>query len=86
MALMLDTYGGTVRYETAITDDTLLKGRLDHVKEYLTLVGCSMEKITLATALSGGRGGSARDALMRQEEAEAAQNVLAQQGGFVSGQ
>jgi len=85
LALMLDTYGGTVRYETTNTDETLIDGRLDNAKEYLALVGCSMEKISFATALSGGRGGSVRDALETQEEAQAQPNVLQQQRGFIGG-
>lgn len=85
MALMLDTYGGTVRYETALTDKALIKGRLDNVKEYLTLVGVSMEKVALTTALSGGRGGVVRDALVAQDKAKEQPTVLSQQSGFTSG-
>jgi len=84
MALMLDTYGGTVRYETGITDEALIKGRLDNVKEYLTLVGVSMEKVALATSLSGGRGGSVRDALAAQDKAKQQPAVLGQQAGFTA--
>jgi len=69
MALMLDTYGGTVRYETCATDEKLIKGRLDHVKEYLTLVGCSMEKVALTTALSGGRGMSVAESIEAEDTA-----------------
>jgi len=85
MALMLDTYGGTVRYETALTDEALIKGRLDNVKEYLTLVGVSMEKVALTTALSGGRGGAVRDAIAAQDKAKEQPTVLSQQTGFTAG-
>jgi len=61
MALLLDTYGGVVRYETFSSDEDLIKKRLEHVKEYLTLVGCSMEKVALTTAVSGGRGMGVHD-------------------------
>lgn len=78
MALMLDTYGGVVRYETATTDERLIEGRLDHVREYLSLVGCSMEKITLATGVSGGRGGRAQKAVLDEDTAlESLENTSA---------
>jgi len=69
MALMLDTYGGTVRYEAGTTDERLIEGRLDHVREYLSLVGCSMDKVKLATAVSGGQGGRASVAIEAEDNA-----------------
>lgn len=59
MGPLLDTYGGTVRYETQATDEVLVQARLDHVREYLTVVGCDMDRIELRAMLSGGRGMSA---------------------------
>ena len=73
MALLLDTYGGVVRYEASTIDETLIKGRLDHVKEYLTLVGCTMEKVALTTGISGGRGMSVATTLEAEDAAQAAQ-------------
>ncbi len=73
MALMLDTYGGVVRYEASTTDEKLIKGRLDHVEEYLTLVGCSMEKVAIATGLSGGRGMSVAKSIEAEDAAHEAQ-------------
>ncbi len=79
MALMLDTYGGMVRYEAGTTNETLIEGRLDHVREYLSLVGCSMDKITLATAVSGGRTGRASLAIEAEDMAlESLENASAQ--------
>jgi len=69
MALMLDTYGGVVRYEASTTDEKLIEARLDHVKEYLTLVGCSMEKVTLTTGCSGGRGMSVAKSIEAEDTA-----------------
>ncbi len=82
MALLLDTYGGVVRYEASTTDEELIKGRLDHVKEYLTLVGCSMEKVALTTGLSGGRGMSVANSIETEDalhEAQIGQMKNAQQ-------
>lgn len=73
MALLLDTYGGVVRYETSTTDEKLIKARLDHVNEYLTLLGCSMEKIALTTGLSGGRGMSVAMSIEAEDAAHQAQ-------------
>jgi len=56
MAKLLDTYGGTVRYETDMTDEALVKERMDHVREYLTLTGCDMARVKVAVGLAGGVG------------------------------
>lgn len=85
MAIMLDTYGGVVRYEPSTTDKTLIQGRLDHVREYLTLVGCSMEKIALTTALSGGRGGRASEAVEAEDTAFEPQKDLSAPSLILSG-
>jgi hypothetical protein len=63
MAHLLSTYGGTVRYETAEADATLVNQRLDHVKEYLKVAGCDMDRVQVKTMISGGRGMPARDAI-----------------------
>lgn len=67
MAPLLSTYGGTVRYETTMTDATLVNQRLDHVKEYLKVAGCDMDRVQVTTKLSGGRGMPARDAIKINE-------------------
>ncbi len=56
MATLLDAYGGTVRYETFITDEALVKQRLENVREYLALTGCEMDRVSIKTMMSGGRG------------------------------
>ena len=53
MAVMLDTYGGTVRYETYATDEAFVQERLDHVGEYLATTGCDMTRVEIKTMLSG---------------------------------
>jgi len=71
MAMMLDTYGGTVRYETDVTDEAFVQKRLDHVHEYLATTGCDMSRVEVKAMMSGGRGMSAVKALAA--EARAAQ-------------
>jgi hypothetical protein len=56
MAALLNTYGGTVRYETDLGDQELLKKRMDHVREYLTVAGCNMDRVEVKAMISGGRG------------------------------
>ncbi len=56
MAHLLNTYGGTVRYETLAPDEAMIKQRLAHVREYLVLSGCNMERVVITTGMAGGRG------------------------------
>ncbi len=63
MAKLLHTYGGTVRYETTLNDEALMAQRLAHVREYLALTGCDMERVTVADMMSGGRGLSGDEAV-----------------------
>ena len=63
MATLLDAYGGTVRYETFITDEKLVKQRLDNVQEYLALTGCDMGRVSVKAMISGGRGMTASKAI-----------------------
>lgn len=64
MATLLDTYGGTVRYETFNTDEAFVKLRLEHVREYLALTGCDMGRVEIKAMISGGRGTSASKAIV----------------------
>ena len=66
MATLLDTYGGTVRYETFNTDEAFVKQRLDHVHEYIALTGCDMGRVQVKAMISGGRGMSASKAMIVQ--------------------
>jgi len=63
MAHLLNTYGGTVRYETDEADATLVSQRIDHVKEYLTMAGTNMDRVQVKSMISGGGGMTARKAM-----------------------
>ena len=63
MASLLDTYGGTVRYETFGTDEEMVKRRLEHVREYLALTGCDMGRVQIKAMISGGGGLAATKAI-----------------------
>lgn len=74
MALLLDTYGGTVHYETLMLDnEELVNARIEHAREYLSLVGCDMSKVNIKFGLAQGRGQRASLALETRAEAEAAE-------------
>lgn len=75
MAMMLDTYGGTVRYETDITDEEFVQKRLDHVHEYLATTGCDMSRVEVKAMMSGGRGMSAVKALAAEDKAAQAEGA-----------
>lgn len=63
LAPMLATYGGMLRYETYLADEVLVEQRLAHVREYLGLVGCDLDRVKIAAVMSGGRTTSAREGL-----------------------
>lgn len=56
MASLLNTYGGTVRYATSLADEEMIKNRIEHVREYLALVGCDMSRTDISVMEPGGRG------------------------------
>ena len=82
MAKLLNVYGGTVNYVARETDPTMIKKRLDHVQEYLTLSGCDMDRVTIQVGISGGNGGPAEEAVTAYRASE----VGAMRGDSSNGQ
>jgi hypothetical protein len=64
MAAMLNTYGGTVRYETDLRDEDLMQKRINNVREYLAVAGCNMDRVEVKAMISGGRGMAADKAMI----------------------
>jgi hypothetical protein len=64
---LLDVYGGTVRYETELTDDEEVAKRLEHISEFLATTGCNMDRVQIEAMMSGGRGMSAKDAIQARD-------------------
>ncbi|RJP32268.1 MAG: hypothetical protein C4547_14120 [Phycisphaerales bacterium] len=62
-ARLLNTYGGTVRYETFEPDAELVTERMGHVREFLASADCNMERVAVRSMMSGGRGARAIDAI-----------------------
>ncbi len=67
LAPMLDTYGGVLNYDTDMTDKSLTQARIQHVREYLALAGCSMEKVEVKPGLAQGRGVPAERAMQVEQ-------------------
>lgn len=84
LAAILNTYGGVVRYETFITDDELIIGRLDHVREYLAMAGCDMEVSGVKPMMSGGRGLAADRAIEIRKAGVTPDNEGQGGGGLLS--
>jgi len=71
MAVVLDSYGGTVRYETYQTDEAFIGQRLERVRDYLSLLGCDMDRIEVKAMMSGGRGFTGKEAAKVEEQGTA---------------
>ncbi len=69
MAHLLDAYGGTVRYETYLGEDALVKKRIENVREYLAMTGCNMDRVRIEPGMSGGRTVPADQAIKAHEKA-----------------
>ncbi len=67
LAAILNTYGGTLRYETVMADAAMIEKRVANVREYLSLVGCNMAAVDIAVMRSGGHGMSATEAMAKTE-------------------
>ena len=72
LALILDRFGGTVRYETFEKDRDRKSARLASVERHLTELGIDMTNVRVASLISGGRGMLARDAIAAKTKAASA--------------
>lgn len=70
MARLLNVYGGTVNYVARETDQSMIKKRLDHVQEFLTLSGCDMDRVKIQVGISGGYGGPAEEGVTAYRASE----------------
>lgn len=86
MARLLDTYGGTVRYQSDTVDEALVKERLDHVREYLTLTGCDMARVKVAVAQAGSIGMPGDEAVRKFNDGTAVKADAAPTAALTGGQ
>lgn len=56
MAILLNTYGGTVRYDSRSVASEMVGDRIAHIREYLEVSGCDMSRVKVETMMSGGYG------------------------------
>ena len=71
LSVLLDAYGGVIRYETFLTDEILVQQRLAHVREYLETIDCDVDRVKVRALMSGGRGMPGDEALTAREKAAA---------------
>jgi len=76
LAEMLKTYGGTLRYDTRLEDQNLLKARLARLRDFLKDAGCDMSKVSVQPGMPGGEGLQATEAI---EVLKASRKVCDQQ-------
>ena len=67
MAKLLNTYGGKIRYETALGDEVMLAERMAHVCKFLALSGCELEQVEIAVMAPGGRRMSGQEAVAKYQ-------------------
>ncbi len=56
MAVLLNTYGGTVRYDSRSASADMVGDRIAHIREYLEVSGCDMTRVKVESMISGGFG------------------------------
>jgi hypothetical protein len=73
-AELLATSGGTLRYDTSLRDEALIKSRLDAAADFLRQALPGDKGIQVVVGLPGGRGMSAKEAKSGQDVAQQAES------------
>ena len=89
-ARLLVRYGGTLRYDTDLSDRALLRQRMESVRELLTDVGIEEGRIEVTQDLPGGRGMDAAEAIvvrqrMHQPDQEGGGDLMGDIGKMLGG-
>lgn len=63
IAMLIDPYGGTVRYAARLTDQAMVAERVEHVRDFLETTGVDMSRIEVTIALAGSHHTSATEAI-----------------------
>ncbi len=79
MGELLSISGGTIRYETASTDEFLITGRLNAVREFLNAAGFDTANINVEAGMARSTGMDANRAIEIKLNAPA--NTASQTGG-----
>lgn len=68
LASLMEAYGGSVRFNTALTDEELIARRIDVVLDFLAQAGVDTTRQVLSRDMPGGRGMDAPQALLIKKE------------------
>ena len=63
-AVLLASYGGTLRFDSALDDEEIGEERMQHVHEFLTAAGLTSEQIEVTRDIPGGTGMQATEAVI----------------------
>ena len=83
MGELLSISGGAIRYETATTDEFLITGRLNSVREFLNAAGFDTANIRVEAGMARSSGMDAADAVAIKEAAPT--SAAAQTGAATAG-
>jgi hypothetical protein len=64
LAQLMETYGGTLRFNTDLTDDELIEQRTETIMSFLAEVGVDTSAEVLVRDLPGGRGMTATESIL----------------------
>ena len=64
MASLMEAYGGTLRYNSSVTDESLLSARMNTLMDFLAEAGIDTSGEVLVRDLQGGDGMNASEAIL----------------------
>jgi hypothetical protein len=67
IAKLIESYGGTVRYEARAAGEEFVAQRIEHVRDFLTTTGIEMDKVDVVVAHAGSGRTLATEAMESTE-------------------
>jgi len=67
-AKLLEVYGGTLRYDTALRDRKLIDARIKHIREFLALEGIEPGRVAVVRDMPAGTGITAEEAIVIRKD------------------
>jgi hypothetical protein len=64
LASLLDAYGGTIRFNTALTDEELITKRTETIVDFLSEAGIDTTREVVKRDMPGGEGMQATEAIL----------------------
>ena len=82
LASLMDSYGGTIRFNTELTAEDLIARRVEVIVDYLAEAGIDTTREVVVQDMSGGKGMPATEAiLIKQKEGTYDPDKKKSQGG-----